>query len=152
MLNSKLAAFAVSRRCVGVAVFAGTHLDYTKTRTLSSSFERADESALSFVQWTISTFEVDSVALQLPQASRGMRPPVLYRLILEFFRREGIPVWEVNQRTLLAAFALPPPKKRHVVRAITRSFWPILSGEGDAASVDAAALGLYVQTQRLLGF
>ena len=67
---------------------------------------------------------------------------------LEHLREEGIPMWQVDRPALLSAYGIPPIKTRQNLRQIAKSVWPALESGSDAL-LDAALLGLYVQTERL---
>lgn len=149
MTKPHLAALVVYTRRIGLSVFSDTRLEYADTRHLPISAVSATSKTLAFVHWAISTFSIGTVALELPNSGQSERRTELYRLIVEMLRRDGIPIWEVGQGTLFASYAVPPLRKRHKLRAIIQTLWPSLPSKRKSASLDAAALGLYVQTSRL---
>ena len=149
MNHSRLAAFKVERRWLAAAVFLGEKLDYTQVRQLSSDAARAESSAVGFVQWVVTTFETESVALeQLPSGSLARRS-TLTAAIIRSLRSDGISIREVSKADLLQAFGIPPLKTRKELRGIIYTFWPVLPAQrGNGSTQDAAALGLYVQIDR----
>lgn len=153
MKHYKLAAVKVERREVAAAVFEGTHLDYVQLRQLSSVHEKADSSALGFVHWIVITFDTESVALEEVDAKYETRRKVLAGLIGDSLRQSSIFVWKVRKRELFPAYGMPPVKSRREIREVVRSVWPILDeGKRNLAILDAVALGLYVQTERLFAY
>ena len=150
MKDSKLAAIAMTRRTLAVTIFSETRLDYTQVRHLSSSHDKAEDSTVGFVRWIVATFGVDSAALETVTPGDTSRRAVLSRLVLGILREEGVPVWEVSKQQLFDAFAIPPLRGQRELREIIVSFWPVLNTRGRSpVSLDAAALGLYVETERL---
>jgi len=148
---SKLVALNVERRSLAMAIFIDQRLDYTDARQLSSSEEKANESAVGFLNWALSIFPIGSAALEVI-AGAEIRRARLNRSILEAFRERGIPVWEITPEELLGAFGEPPLRGRREVRETVLSIWPILDGrKAESSILDAAALGLLVQTKRLFG-
>ncbi|MEJ2083667.1 MAG: hypothetical protein P8Y94_16245 [Acidobacteriota bacterium] len=150
MKNAKLVALKVERRAIGGAIFEGTHLDFTDIRQLSSNHRQADSSALGFVHWLVDTFEAETVALEIVPTPTETRRSVLTRMITESLRERGVSVLEVRKLEFLSTYGMPPPKTRREVRETVKGLWPILESETrNGLILDATALGLYVQTERL---
>lgn len=150
MNDPKLAAIRNSRRSLAVAIFAGTHLDYAQVHHLSSSRQKADDSTVGFIRWVVATFEVGSVALEQGSDENNSRSADLHRLILKTLREAGVSIWTASKRQLFEAYSIPPIKTRQQLRAIATSCWPVLASRGGGGlCLDAAALGLYVETERL---
>lgn len=150
MMNVCLLAIKIERRSMAIAVFSDTHPSYTQARELSSAEERATASVVAFLHWALATFRVESaVAEQAPTASE-IRRNHLSQAVLATLRDAGVPVWQTGKQTLFDSFGLPPLKSRKEVRAVVAGIWPIL-GEGrrSAPILDAVALGLHFQTERL---
>lgn len=151
MDHSKLAAIRVQRRSVGVAIFVRRHLDYTQIRQLSSVEERAQASVVGFVNWVVTMFEVDLVALEGTPSLSGTRREALNQTARTTLRTAGIPVWEASKHELLEAFGVPALKTRKELRSVVNFIWPVLSSRQEAEAVlDATALGLLVATERFL--
>jgi hypothetical protein len=151
MANHKLVALKVDRRSVAAAVFSGRHLDYVQERQLATHPAKAEASTLGFVNWIVATFEIESVALEKVHAGTEIRRGQLAGAIRDTLRQSGISIWEFSKQDLFAAFGVPPLKSRRELREVTLAVWPILDGGSEKMGIlDAAALGLFVQTERLL--
>lgn len=146
----KLAALKIERRSVALAVFQGDHLDYTQIRQLSSSHEKAEASAAEFINWMCGTFEIESAALEWMSPESDIQRATLTRSIIVELRNSAVSIWEISKPLMLSAYGFPPARSRREMREVAHSIWPIL-GENTGA-LDAAALGLYVQTERLFRY
>jgi hypothetical protein len=145
----QLVAIKIERRSLAVALFIGTHLDYTHVHNLPSDRGKAETSAMGLVRWLRATFNVGSAAIEEVQNGE-LRRVVLGKPILEAFREQGIPAWQIEKAVLFSAFAHPPLKNRKELRETAMTIWPVLNARNISPSVlDAAALGLYIQTERL---
>jgi len=143
----KLLSLRIERRTIAAAVFIGTRLDFTQARELSSVPAKAAASTAGFLGWLTQTVPCESAALEL-ETRVEMRRGALNASAQRFLRDQGVSLWEIPKRDLLARFGLPPPVSRKELREIICSMWPVL--DPDRKSIlDATALGLYVQTERL---
>lgn len=146
----RLLAVRVERRCVAGAVFYGDHLEYTDLRQLSSVKDKALGSGIGFVNWMLDAFVVDSAAMELVRNGKEIQRRLLSEMIAETLRQRMLPIWEVSTTDVFESYGYPSLKCRRELREVVTAMWPILTGT--AAKVfaqDAAALGLYVQTERL---
>jgi hypothetical protein len=149
MNGIKLAAIKVERRSVSVAVFIGQRLDYTQQHQLASLFEKAQGSAVGFINWVITTLDIQSAAIEKVPPGKAIRRSLLTDAVIATLRGNGIPIWETGKLELLEAFGVPPLASRREMREVIFSIWPVLpSKDGKALVLDAVALGLYVQTER----
>ena len=149
MSLSKIAAFKTSRRSVAVAVFEGTKLDYTQIRHLSSDHQRAEDSAVGFARWVVDKLDIESAVLDGFSDGDPSRRAILNLVVRGALRSASVSVWQVPKDELLNAFSIPRLKNNKELRSIITSFWPILDDQRQAAlCMDAAALGLYVATER----
>jgi hypothetical protein len=147
--RAKLLALKIERRSVAAAVFIGEHLDYTQARHLASSRTKAETSVMGFLDQLLSTFGIESVALELTGPSKFAQRAALSRLVLTTLRKQGIAVWEVSKRELLGAYGYTPLKTRKQLRQVVTGIWPVLGGaSGESSIQDAVALGLHVQVER----
>ena len=83
-------------------MFVGSRLDFHDIRNLSSQPDKAESSAIGFLNWVISSFEIESAALERMTNGNEIRRAVLNQAILSMLRTSAIPVWEVGKWTLLA--------------------------------------------------
>jgi len=143
----RLAAFKIERRSIAVAVCQGERLDHTQTRQLSSVREKAERSAAGFVNWILSHLQIESAAVEFIESSSDIQRAVLSRVVVQTLRESGIPLWEIPKQELFAGYCHPRLRSRRELRGVISSIWPAL--EGGEGVLDAAALGLYVQTERL---
>lgn len=152
MSSPNLIAIKVERRTVAVAIFIGGHLDFTEIRQLSSNPDKAEASAMGFISWVFTAFQSQSAALERLAPKSTIRRAHISQAILRTLREQGVSVWDVAKQELFEAYGIPALKTRKELREVISSFWPILNGgERSEAVLDAAALGLYVQTERVFG-
>ena len=85
----RLAAFRIDRRSVAAAIFIGAHLDYVEVRQLSSVHEKAEASALGFVNWIVRAFSVESAAVEKFQNGDEMLRAQLTRGVTQTLRDAG---------------------------------------------------------------
>lgn len=147
-----LLAIKVERRSIAVAVFVGSTLDFHDMRQLSSEAAKAEATAIGFLNWVISSFDIKTAAVERMTNGSEIRRTVLNRAILDLLRTSAIPIWEVYKRDLLEAYGRPPLRSRVELRQVTKAIlWSMFnSDKPNPQELDAAALGLYVQTERLL--
>ncbi len=145
-----IAALKIERRSIAVAVFShDERLDYTQVRQLSSDPQQAQASAVRFLNWIINTFEIGCCAVEQQIQSLDTRRSLLTETIIRCLREAAIPVWQVTKADLLASFGVPALRSRTELRRVIRSIWPILDERTqDNGILDAAALGLYVVTEK----
>ena len=149
-MNSNLAAFKIERRRVSVAVFVDDRLDYTGTRQLPSLYAKANDSATRYVDWIRRAFEIEGAALEKTHSDLKTWRSKFTKEIIAQLRDNGVPIFEVEKESLLASFAHPPLRHRTGLREVVSSIWPILATKDQSASLlDAAAMGLYVQVEKL---
>jgi len=150
-MKSKIAAFKVCRRSISAAVFAGQTLDYIDTQHLSNVPEAAADAAERFISWIIENFHPEVAALSVDEEDRDqqLRAQVLTKSAKEYLLYRGIPVWKTTDSELLQSYAIPALTNKKDLRQIGRSIWPHIEHE-QVSALDAALVGLYVQTERLL--
>jgi len=120
-------------------------------RQLSSAPEKAVDSAARFItRRVIEKVQFPSAALEvIPNGHEKLRT-LLYFAVIRALRPKGIGILEVSKGELLQAFGYPHLNSRKELRNVMSSIFPILDQEpGGPWTHDAAALGLYVQTERL---
>lgn len=147
-----LAAFHIERRRISVAVFVDERLEFTGSRQLPSVFAKASESVGRYVGRIVSNLNVEAAALEQSQSKRDTWRSRFTKLVIAQLRTVGIPVFEVEKTVVLASFGHPPLSFRTDLRQVVSSIWPILATKGTHPShLDAAALGLHMQVERMFG-
>jgi hypothetical protein len=149
--RSRLCAIRIERRAIAVAIFHEDHLQHLGTRQLSSSPEKALESASAFMtRRVIEKFRFASAALEIIPNGEEKQRSLLHQAVLQTLRPKAVGILEVSKIDLFEAFGFPPLHSRKELRAIASYIYPVLGQEpGQPWTHDAAALGLYVQTERL---
>lgn len=149
--RGRLAAIRIDRRVVAVAILDGEHLQFADARQLSSSPDKALASTISFItRRVVEKFQFESAALEVIPNGHEVQRRSLHQAAIRTLGAKGIGILELSKRELLAGFGWPPPRFRKDVRQIASDIYPVLDQEsGGPWTHDAAALGLYVQTERL---
>jgi hypothetical protein len=149
--TGRLLAVKVERRSVAVAVFVNNALDFHDVRQLSSQADKAETTAIGFLNWVIGNFDIESAALERMANGNQIRRAVLNEAIIGMLRNVAIPVWEVNKSHLLEAYGYPPLRSRLELRQAAKAIlWSMFnSDKPNNQEIDAATLGLHVQTERL---
>jgi hypothetical protein len=146
--HPRLLSVRVERRAVAVAVFAGLHLEGRRVLQLSSDIARAENSTSGFIREVLYENECPSVAIE--SVTGDIRRAKLHAAVMEHCRQSGISVWEVSGRTVIEALAHPPLKSRQELRDVMLCMWPVQGlKQSELCALDAFALGLYIQTERL---
>jgi hypothetical protein len=148
--SGRLLAIKVERRVIAVTVFAGSTLDFHDSRHLSSHADKAQESAVVFLNWVISNFDVESATLERITNGNEIRRAVLSRAVLNLLRASATALWEVSKRELLEGYGHPPLRSRAELRQVAHAIlWPMFHTDSpNCQEIDAAAVGLHVQTER----
>lgn len=147
----RLIAVKVERRSVAAAVFIGLHLEHTDIRHLSSQPKRAESSAVDFIQRIVSTFHVESAAIESVPTTKKIRRAALSTAIIEscLLSRE-LSLWPFLKTQLLRGFGYPALRSRKELREVILSMWPVLNDTPNLdQALDAVALGALVQVERL---
>lgn len=146
----KLMAVRIERRCIGVGMFTGTHLNGFAARALAADHSSAENTAVSFLRASLS--ENDCPAIALETAAQNIKRAERHNAVVNACRADGISVWEISLQNVMEALSFPPPKSREEMRKLMLSMWPLSDlRQKEECALDALALGLYVQTERLFG-
>lgn len=149
MLNLTLAAVAIQRRAVAIALFRQTHLEEVLVRQLSTDQTKARSTLIGFVRQVVERHQFQLAVFELA-GKQSERIQILRKDAEEICRSEGIPITAIVEQKLFRSFATPALRRKDPLRKIARSLWPILnSPRFGHASLDAAALGLHAQVERL---
>ena len=148
--TSRVAAVRIERRAVGFAFLRGDRLVHADARQLSSVPDKALGNAISFVTRFLDRFPCESAALEMIPNGHEVQRTLLHRAVLHVLSAQGMGIIEVSKADLLTAFGYPAPRFRAELREIISDIYPVLDQQpGSPWTSDAAALGLYVQTERL---
>ncbi len=149
MPDLTLAAIIIRRRTAVIALFRKTGIEDILVRELSSDLQKAENSVTGFLRQTLERHHIELVAMENVEHQTA-RIQQLHKQAESVLRAEGMPIQEVPLAELFQSFAIPPLRQRSQLRRIARSIWPALNDRrlGQVGS-DAAALGLYLQTERL---
>ena len=144
----RIMAIRIERRAVAMALFGGTQLEGWRVRQLPSDSKRAEDSCVGFVTAVLDEHHCEGVVLE--SISGDAARVKLHDSAVAECRALGISVTEIPKQTVIESFAHPAPTTRHEIREIVSQIWlvPNLKGGRDFI-LDAAALGLYFQTERL---
>ena len=92
---------------------------------------------------------VDSAAIELISIGDEIQRQVLTDAIIFILRQRMLPIWQIPKSEVFGAFGHPSLKSRKQLREVIANIWPVLAGTNGKSYIrDAAALGLYVQTER----
>jgi hypothetical protein len=148
--QASLISIRIERRAVAAAIFHGDQLEYTDSRQLSSTRDKALASTVGFINWMLSRFAVESAALESIPKGQEFQRRTLHDAICRSLRERFLPIWEVPKIVLLESCGQPLLKSRSQLRSVATSIWPILAGAHAKVFVqDAAIVGLHVQIERL---
>ena len=147
----RLAAIRIERRAIAVAILEGEHLAAPpQVRQLSSNSDKALNSAASFISSVLQKYPLGRTALEtIPHETEVLRGDLM-DIISGVLIEQGISIWEVSKRDVLASFGYPSPRFRDQVRKTISVIWPGVNGSfGSPLLKDALALGLYCQVEYL---
>ena len=150
MNTSTLAAFAISRRLVAIAIFSHARLEHVRTRELNSSAVVAERQVVHFASRALHQFAFMTAAVEaMPdQATRSAK---LRTILVEFLRSNAVSIHPVGFAELAKAYSSPPIASKHQLRKIILQLWPALNDERiGGLGLDCAAIGLHAQVAKLL--
>lgn len=146
----RLLSVRVERRTVAVALFAGTHLEGRRVLQLSSDPELAEASSAAFIRTMIAETDCTAVAIEPAPGGEDSLRAILHHTVVSVITSLGLSLWEISKKTLLNAFGYPPLKNRPDLRRVMLSIWPTPGIKtAHLCALDAFAVGLFVQTERL---
>lgn len=152
MRDQKLLALVITRRCAAAAYFVGTSLEHVQVRRLEASVSAAEGSVRRFVYWLLGSLSVECAAIA-PHSNCGTGQKMLWNAAKESLTAASIPCELIDLSTMLRECAQPPFTTVGGFRKAIALFWPVLTGEKSAPlRLQAAGLGIYVQTRRYVDF
>jgi hypothetical protein len=150
MIELPMAALSFERRVVALALFRELHLDNMVILQLPTDTEAALNRLVGFINREILVHRIKFLAVLAPPSRLGDRIVEMHSAATAAIRAGQVPSVEVPEEHLLEAYAHPGLTRRAQLRAVGRTIWPSLNdAQATNAAVDAAILGLHVQTERL---
>jgi len=151
MSDLDLAAFSIERRAVCLTVFRQLNIEDVLVRQLPTDERRAIDSMIGFLNQTLDSIPVTYFAFSRSSAVASERHRRMLAASIDLVRSRGIPLAEVPDSDLLTSYGHPPLRRREQLRRVGHTIWPSLNSKASKRlPVDAALLGLHVQTERLL--
>jgi len=148
--RTRLCAIRVERRAIAIAILNGERLEFVDGRHLATSQDKAIATVGSFIGKTMATFAFESAALEEIPQGHDVQRTLLQRAAIDALSESAVGLWIGPKADIMAAFGYPPPVSRRELREVVSQIYPVLNEEpGRPWTLDAAALGLYVQTERL---
>jgi hypothetical protein len=139
----------LTARSLTAAVLSERELIYVEIRKLAPNLTQAQDSITSFIGLLAAHFSFDSASLM--ECKGDTRAKSLCVNLVEAFRTLQLPHWEVSEAKVFSAYAEKPLARTSELRKVVSNYWPhVIDDKSDKTCLDAAALGLYIQTERLL--
>jgi hypothetical protein len=89
-------------------------------------------------------------AIEPAPAQEEILRATIHRTVVAQIRNADLSLWEISLKTLLSALSHPPCQTRQQLRDIMLSVWRLPNlKEAHTCALDAMALGLFIQTERL---
>jgi hypothetical protein len=150
-MRNKFAAFVVGRRSIAAVVFEGLKLSFWQVRSFQASRDRAASAVTGFINYITERCEIEAAGLEQTPTSLKTRTTELTHLAESLLREHSIPVLIASDEVLFSSYSHPPISSRAVLREIALRIFPQLRELSSSKELlDAALLGLYFQTERLL--
>jgi len=110
--------------------------------------ETALNSIVEFIREILARQPIEFIAFFQPNKDASNRIRSFHQAAVKVVREAGIPLIEVSDPELFAAYGHPPLSGWTQLRRIGKSIWPMLNST--PPSINSALLGLHVQVERLL--
>jgi hypothetical protein len=148
-MNSRIViAIRITRSRIGIAVFSNEKIEFARCLNLPySNFDRAAKSLLAVASRTLDQFKDATLAIEGPEP--GTSIDSLIAEVRELATERGVDLLIIPTKTLLETYSFPPLSSRSQIRKIAAQIWPGLALMNKAEILDAAALALHIQTERL---
>jgi hypothetical protein len=149
-MHQTVAAVSIRRRTVALAIFRELHLEGVIVRHIPNDLSRAESAILGFAHEMCSHYKISAAVFEASEraTTRIKRSYACARTALE---EESISLHEVPICELMEGYAYRPLKRRQQLRRIARKIWPVLDNKRyGIAALDAALIGLHLQTKHLL--
>jgi len=101
---------------VAVAFFIDVHLDYSQIHHLPSAISKAEASVFGFLASMISHLKPESAAVELLPPKHATQRSAVNTMVETALTGDGLPIFRVDKKSLIASFGHPPPHSRNEVR------------------------------------
>ena len=149
-MNNRFATFVVGRRTVAAAVFEGLKLSFWQVRSFQAKPDKAVLAVTGFLNYIIERCGIEAAGLEELPTDLKTRMTELTSFMHQLLREYSIPISTASDGVLFAAYSNPPIHSRAVLREVASQIFPQLRDFSNKELLDAALLGLYLQTERLL--
>jgi hypothetical protein len=150
-MKNRFVAFVVGRRSIAAAVFEGLKLSFWQVRSFQAKPDKAASAVTAFINFIIERCEIEAAGLEQMPASLKTRMSELTNLAQTLLREHGITVSMASDDALFISYSHPPIHSRAKLRETALQIFPhIRESSSGKELLDAALLGLYFQTERML--
>lgn len=139
----------ISPKEISYVVFREQRLIFWETHSYLSTSKETVKNAIGDIVRCIDRFEATAAALESFEGND--QELQLQGAVKETLRSLAIPIFEISEPELFDSFGLPALKTRQELRQAVLSIFPQLETSRFMNScLDAAALGLHLETSRIL--
>jgi len=150
-MKDRFSAFVIGRRSVAAAVFENLKLSFWQVRSFQAKPDKAASAVTAFINFIIECCEIEAAGLEQMPTNLKTRMSELTNLAETLLREHSIPVSMASDDALFTSYSHPPIHSRAKLREIGSQIFPQLREPSSGKELlDAALLGLYFQTERLL--
>lgn len=150
-MKNRFAVFVVGRRAIAAAVFEDLKLSFCQVRSFQANAEKAALAVTAFVNSIVERCAIEGAGLEELPTGLNNRMSGLTGVVQQLLREHSIPIATASDQMLFTAYSHPPIHSRTVLRGIATQIFPQLRDLSSGKELlDAALLGLYFQTERLL--
>ena len=145
-----LAGIRIERRSIGAVIFRDLRIEAVRVRQLPSNLSKAESSAAGFINQLVQDHAFESAAVEAVSPNEEHQRATVTNTVCRQLRESAISLWELNGKAVAATFGHPPLTTRTELREVVQNIWPQINvRDGQLCALDAAALGLFIQTERL---
>lgn len=143
-------ALAITEHESAYVVFEGQKLISWEVCPFTSGTGSALKHITAQIVRCSAEFKISSAVLEESALERTALPK-LYAAAKQALVGLALPIFEIRTEDIFSSFGIPPPKTRDELRMMVSSIFPqVPGGHLMQVAFDAAALGLYFETNRLL--
>jgi hypothetical protein len=143
-VKSNLIAFIIGPQEIAYVIFERQQLLFWEVRTFPSGIDiESLEAGFRFERFNV------TAAVLPAKCAEETRPT--HEALCSVLRKRGIPIFEISDKDLRESFGLPALKDRQELLRVSAAMFPqVPFGRFTHACLEAAALGLFFETNRLL--